>query len=231
MSNETNDTSYSLVQSILGALGVSRPRLKYQETLDLIAIQPLLPDLEKLTKLIEEKSYGANYSNIIFGYLIERLSDRNKGLRESSAYLLGRIGDSIVTPHLIARLQVEKQNNVKIRLIEALGMMKAKEARHLILNFLNDRNWKIRRSAIEALEEIGDPNIGNILIRILKNDKEPFVRAAVANIIGRNGSKQWNRELSEIFENERDEEVRLCIAEALNDLGDPRLLKLYLEED
>ncbi|MFX1252940.1 MAG: HEAT repeat domain-containing protein, partial [Promethearchaeota archaeon] len=227
MSNERNDSSYDLVQSILGALGVSRPRLRYQKTIDLIAIQPLLPDLRKLTELIEQKSYGENYSNIIFGYLIERLSDRNNDLRESSAYLVGRIGNSIVTPHLIARLQVEKQINVKIRLIEALGMLKAKEARPLILNSLNDRNWKIRRSAIEALEEIGDPNIGNILIKIVRNDKEPFVRAAAASVIGRNGSQQWNRELSEIFENERDEEVKLCIAEALNNLGNPRLLKIY----
>ncbi|MFX1533796.1 MAG: HEAT repeat domain-containing protein [Promethearchaeota archaeon] len=231
MSNEGNDSSYNLVQSILGALGVRRPGLKYQKTLDLIAIQPLLPDLEKLTELAEKNSYGGNYSNIIFGYLIERLSDRNKGLRESSAYLLGRIGDSTVTPELITRLQVEKQINVKIRLIEALGMLKAKEARHLILNSLKDRNWKIRRSAIEALEEIGDPNIGNILIKVLKNDKESFVRATAANAIGRNGSQQWNHELSEIFENERDEEVKLSIAEALNILGDHRLLNLYLQED
>ncbi|MFX0095272.1 MAG: HEAT repeat domain-containing protein [Candidatus Hodarchaeota archaeon] len=220
---------YDLIRSVLGALGVVKPDLKRRETVDLIAIQPLLPHLKKRINLIGSKNSNQIYLDFL-EFLLELLNDKSRHLRESSAYLLGWIADPTTTPYFIEKIQIEKQPGVRIRILEALGRLKAKEAIPVILKALDVKNWKVRRAAIEALEEINDLSVVSVLIKVLKNDKEANVRAAAASSIGKFGSRKWTFELNMAFEKEPDDEVKFCIAEALNILGEPQLLNSYLKE-
>jgi len=127
------------------------------------------------------------------------------------------IGAPAVEP-LIAAL---KDEDVRMRAVEALGKIGDPRAVEPLIAALKDQDERMRKWAAEALGQIGDPRAVEPLIAALK-DQDVRMRAVEA--LGKIGDPRAVEPLIAAL-NDRDERVRKWAAEALGKIGDPRAVE------
>lgn len=140
-------------------------------------IQELIQDLNDDDEFVQEEALGLLEirSEESLEPLIEALSTKgvNKNIKQSSAKLLGLIGDEKAIDTLIDTL---RDNNKLVRreASTALSKMGDKVVEPLI-NILDDDDWRVRGAAAWALGKIGDKRaIGPV--KSLLDDESGFVR-------------------------------------------------------
>jgi len=92
---------------------------------------------------------------------------------------------------------------------------------------LKDKDWWVRRAAVEALGKTGEPQALLALIQALR-DKDEDVRQAAAWALGKLGDRQAVPALLEVLKN-WDWQVRRAAAWALGEIGDPQAVPALIE--
>ena len=136
---------------------------------------------------------------------------------QNLAYILGRIGDASVVPHL-ARWARSEDERVRVEAARALGQIRAASAAAILCELLDDPESHVRQSAVWALSRSGDLTALSRLRTILfeskafrdrrAEEREDFFRtygrladdAAFAEMVERLGQRKfistgWNTEL------------------------------------
>ncbi|MCB9456308.1 MAG: HEAT repeat domain-containing protein [Anaerolineaceae bacterium] len=86
--------------------------------------------------------------------LIDALRDEHVGVRGAAANALGAIGDNSAVPYILPLL---KENNPQLKVWAAYALTKLGHDRFdLIVEPLGSKDVLVRRSAILALEQLGD---------------------------------------------------------------------------
>jgi len=100
-----------------------------------------------------------------FDVLVKGLSDQNAIVRERAARALGNLANKEAITSLIAVLSGEKDERVKIAIINALGVLKDKETVNVLFKELaSQEDLTYKNEVVIAIGEIGDPSALPVLI-------------------------------------------------------------------
>ncbi len=128
-----------------------------------------------LAKQTENKDFAA-----VPG-LIEALNHEDNRIRSAAAEVLGEIGDPSSVPHLLQIINHERDGNIRWKATGSLSKM-GEDAVPGLVEALQDEDWKVRRSACEALWSMGEPASVPGLIEALL-DRNDVVRQAAAGAL------------------------------------------------
>lgn len=103
--------------------------------------------------------------------VIKELEPYTKSKDEDIRYwvtiLLGRFGD-ISIPYL-AGLSTSRGKNIRFYAAKALGEVKSKKALPILIKLLEDKNWSVRKMAVQSIKNYGPPII-DFLVELLENN-------------------------------------------------------------
>jgi hypothetical protein len=108
--------------------------------------------------------------------LVEALSDEDARIRSAAVKVLGEIGDPDSVPHLLEVVNHERDGNIRWQATGALSKM-GEAAVPGLVKALRDDDWKVRRSACEALWGMGEPSSVPALVEA-SCDRNDVVRQA-----------------------------------------------------
>ncbi len=185
------------------------------ETLDPRAIPHLI-------KILGDKSWSvrknAAASIMKFGEaavhpIAEALGSNNEDIRYWATKILGELGGSGVEP----LLKMLKMENKDMRFFATLALAKTQDIRAIrqLINCFRDESWTIRKSAAEALEQIGEKAIEPLTIALSHEDKD--VRYWTTRVLGKIGAKSIQPVLKLLKDD--DTEVRQLSKKILANIG------------
>ncbi len=96
----------------------------------------------------------------------------------------------------------------------------------------NDRNARVRYSAVSQMDTLGGQDLQtalNLLRDRLLNDPEPDVQAAAADCLGALKLTETFEDLQQLYHNTPEWIVKFSIIATLGELGDPRAFELLKE--
>jgi HEAT repeat protein len=115
-----------------------------------------------------------------FPALVRGLSDPDDEVRGKAATALGRLGDRRAVNHLLEHLLTDPAPFVRVRIASTLGQFGGPEVIDRLVRALRDPAWWVRMRSVEALEQIGPPAEGPLLVALDDPDPQIRTRAAVA---------------------------------------------------
>ncbi len=121
---------------------------------------------------------------------------------------------------------------LKEQMILVLGGIGHERGRPVILEAVRGKERWLRLNAIEALAQIGEPNLARRFEELLKAEKDDWVVATLASIIGRVGNRDQIPLMVECLKH-RDARVRANSVESLGTLAGPECrdqLQPYLRD-
>ena len=148
-------------------------------------------------------------------YLLKRLDTvKDEELIEAILWTLSRIGSSEVLINLLRN----SDKKIVLEALDALGRRMNSESIEAIIPFLTHPDSEIRALATWALGKIRADKTYDLLINLLKKDKEPAVRANAAWAIGKYEKIESHPLLARALEHETDETVRYNLEDAISRL-------------
>lgn len=144
--------------------------------------------------------------------LIEALADFDKSVREQATLALSSIGKAAVEP--LAAAMKEPKWETRYRAAEALGRIADEKAVKPLIAALKDSRDHVRYMAAKGLRELGDSDALEPMIILLK-DENKYVRIMAVRALGAIGGKKVKSALAKALENERNEQVKETIIEAM----------------
>jgi len=144
--------------------------------------------------------------------LIEALADFDKSVREQATLALSSIGKAAVEP--LAAAMKEPKWETRYRAAEALGRIADEKAVKPLIVALKDNRDHVRYMAAKGLRELGDSDALEPMIILLK-DENKYVRIMAVRALGAIGGKKVKSALAKALENERNEQVKETIIEAM----------------
>ena len=151
--------------------------------------------------------------------------DKNQFVRWKCTQALGILGNQQGTNALIARLSDEDQN-VRAAAARSLGQIKAENAAGNLIGALKDESWLIRLNARQALLQMDEPAVEQ-LITALK-DKNSLIRWQSAWALGRIESEKAIEPLIETLADD-DWIVSDQAAVALTKINSQKVIELLAE--
>ena len=158
--------------------------------------------------------------------LIERLSDRNRYVRDSAVRALGRIRDSRSLPVLGELFRSPGQIGPGV-VYDALVTIGGEEAERIFAGALRSPLESVRVSSCFGVAALSDAESARSSLVPMLEDLSPAVRAAAAKSLGKIGGDQLPASLARAS---RDEEpiVRVAAIAALGHYDDPRAVELAM---
>lgn len=129
---------------------------------------------------------GAESSGVV-DVLVPVLGDKEPEVRRAAARVLASFETRPPVDALIARMEKEKKEPVRLGLLEAMRAGKYTALGEPVVEALEDRGWAVRRMAVLALAAGGDPAVVPV-IAPLGGDEEPAVRCAVLDSLAALGA-------------------------------------------
>ena len=115
---------------------------------------------------------------------VEKLQDRDGGIRASAAYALGYIGHESAIPHLVEALK-DRNWYTRSEVVKALGVIgRASVVPHL-LQACHDSNWAVRRQAEATLWTIQHEGVVPHLTKALQDPQLRRTAADALLVLGR----------------------------------------------
>jgi HEAT repeat protein len=169
--------------------------IKKMESLrDIVGLLELLdPTLSVVYRRASARALAALAPARVVTEMAARLADEpDRGVRQSLARGLGRLGDDRALPVLIQSLQ-DRDLEVCHEAALALSRFNSPAAYEALLAALarkeNREDWQVRRFAAQALGKLGDRRAVPALIARLR-DESDLVKPAVAEALGELGDPQ-----------------------------------------
>lgn len=129
---------------------------------------------------------------------------------------LGEVNDPKATELLIAAAN-DPDMAVRVKAIDTLGHMRAKEATPLLIQqlFMRDTDGATRRRILAALGKIGDPRATSPILDLLARNNDPNLRGNVIFALGDIGDRAALPALEKVAKNEQDPNLRGLAQEAI----------------
>jgi HEAT repeat protein len=152
-------------------------------------------------------------------YLLKKLETvKDEELIETILWTLSRIGSS----EILIKLLQNSNKKIVLEALDALGRRMSRERVEAIIPFLKHPDSEIRALATWALGKIRADKTYDLLVTLLKKDKEPSVRANAAWAIGKYEKIEAHPVLKRALEQETDETVRYNLEDAISRLQEVR---------
>lgn len=137
---------------------------------------------------------GDKYAIIPLTEVLKDVNEQSVYLKESAVFALGMIGDSKAVDPLVSILEtqkgiIDKFTFLKERAIEALSKINSNSDRvfKALKKSLNDESTQVRINAIEALSNLDNKEVPDLLYSCLSDPSEEVVKNAIIalfNILG-----------------------------------------------
>lgn len=188
--------------------------------------------------------------------LFKTLSHPHENCRKAAVAALGKMGVGDKNSHKILEMLADKQWQTRRAAAFALGAIADNKAVPVLVKALRDESAEVRKAAVSSLGKIGDSSAVPVLLESLKEgslphdsvllalgdikkpgtlptfykflkDRDPAVRAAAIEAIGKMGDQGAAPKLKQVLEEPGT--ARDKVIEALANLGDPHLSPLILK--
>ena len=122
--------------------------------------------------------------------LLDSLADaENAGKRNSATEALMRIGENAIAP-IIARLQIERDIDVRLSLVNLLGDLRNRDGFELLLNLLQgETDVNVASSIVSSIGKYRDPGSLPRLIALLRPDTDLWLKFHVIEALGEIGDR------------------------------------------
>lgn len=119
-------------------------------------IQKIISKLDDADIKVRGEAFSALVSNEnnISGALVNNLKSQNKNIRGYTALVIANRNDTNAISEIINLLD-DQSSMVKACALGALGFLNAKEAKEAIYDCLSDSNLEVRKSALQAIIDLG----------------------------------------------------------------------------
>ena len=138
-----------------------------------------------------------------------------------------------VTPDSIKQMLSSDDLGDRLRAVNQIRELEDTQvAFELIQTAVNDRNARVRYSAISQMDTLGGQNLETALTVLrdrLINDPEPDVQAAAADCLGALKLTESFDDLQQLYHNTSEWLVKFSIIATLGELGEPRSFDLLTE--
>ncbi len=148
--------------------------------------------------------------------LLDALSDEDVRLRTAACKALGDIGDGSAVTELLRVMVKDTDSNIRWQATGALGKI-GKAAVPGLCAALRDEDWKVRRSAAEALWSMHEPDAIPGLAEALV-DKNDVVRQAASGALEGMGAGAVSG-LIDVLKNTRDALIGRAVVDMLQKIG------------
>jgi len=157
--------------------------------------------------------------------LLDYLTDEDWWVRERVMDALAAMWKTGLTRYIVTYLQ-DEADTVRRFAIGALKRIKDPASLGaLVRTALDDSDWWVRETAVEAIAEIGDERAVPYLLSML--DKEPELHLVVIHALHQMGARDAAERVAELLRSE-DPDVRLAAVRCLDKFGD-RSVGLWLQ--
>lgn len=138
-----------------------------------------------------------------------------------------------VTPDSIQQMLSSDDLGDRLRAVNQIRELEDTQAAfELVQTAVNDRNARVRYSAISQMDTLGGQNLQTSLTVLrdrLINDPEPDVQAAAADCLGALKLTEAFDDLQQLYHNTSEWLVKFSIVATLGELGEPRSFDLLTE--
>lgn len=138
-----------------------------------------------------------------------------------------------VTPDSIKQMLSSDDLGDRLRAVNQIRELEDTQvAFELVQTAVNDRNARVRYSAISQMDTLGGQNLETSLTVLrdrLINDPEPDVQAAAADCLGALKLTEAFDDLQQLYHNTSEWLVKFSIVATLGELGEPRSFDLLTE--
>jgi twitching motility protein PilT len=110
------------------------------------------------------------------------LDDDDWWVRETAVEAIADIGDERAAPYLLSML--DKAPELHLAVIDALRMMRVREAAEPVAELLSAKEADVRFAAIRCLDTLGDRSVG-LWLKGCEKDEAPRVRLAARNLLAK----------------------------------------------
>ena len=125
--------------------------------------------------------------NKISDLLINSLGSQNKNIRGYVSLVLSNRNDSNAIPEII-KLTYDQSSMVRACALGALGHLKANEAKEVIYNCLFDSNLEVRKSALQAIIDLGY-SLPEDRIKEISKERDSELERLLVNVKRESGPK------------------------------------------
>lgn len=173
--------------------GTAEEKIKILDSLsstqDIEIIQKIISKLDDDDIQVRGEAFSALVlnENKISDLLINSLGSQNKNIRGYVSLVLSNRNDVNAIPEII-KLTHDQSSMVKACALGALGHLKAKEAEEEIYNCLYDSNLEVRKSALQAIIDLGY-SLSEEKIKEISNEKDPELERLLVNVKRNGGPK------------------------------------------
>lgn len=151
--------------------------------------------------------------------LISLLGDEDRFVRSRAAYALGIMGEQVIQP-LAEVLSTEKNPDLRLGAVMALGRIQADPATRLLIRATTDSSGDVRQEAMTALAATGREGLLVLLDALKFAEKREKIN--IIRVLGEIGSKDAIEPLMQLLET-ADADARPLIIQAIADLGGPEI--------
>src|SRR3989337_1878008 len=125
--------------------------------------------------------------NKISDLLINSLGSQNKNIRGYVSLVLSNRNDSNAIPEII-KLVYDQSSMVRSCALGALGHLKAEKAKEVIYNCLSDSNLEVKKSALQAIIDLGY-SLTEDRIKEISKEKDSELDRLLSNVKIESGPK------------------------------------------
>ena len=137
-----------------------------------------------------------------------------------------------VTPESVKQMLSSEDLGDRLRAVNQIRELEPAIAFDLVQTAINDRNARVRYSAVSQLDTLGGQDLSTALTVLrdrLFNDPEPDVQAAAADCLGALKLTEAFEDLQQLYHTTPEWLVKFSIIATLGELGDPRSFELLTE--
>ncbi|MEK6693285.1 MAG: HEAT repeat domain-containing protein [Nitrospirota bacterium] len=185
--------------SVRRASAIALGEIGYGKGVDSLII--LLKDDDSLVRVAAVRGLGELKNPYALPPLIELLDDKDLMVRVSAIEASGELGDRSALPSLFRLLEEDDPELRKTAIMaisrlflnQALTDDEARDLGHeisgVLLPFLSDRDWSVRKASLEALGKLpstgsfGGKNIREYIIKVSETDEDEGVRRTAMEIL------------------------------------------------
>lgn len=152
--------------------------------------------------------------------LVSLFNKSNADLKLNVITILGETGGNVAAKLLINALK-SKEWRIRIRAVRCLAKMKShKSVDPLINEVLCDKDPQVKKSALDALLEIGDKKAAPHVLALLKDD-DLLIRQKAVDCINQLGNSEIIPQVLELMR-DNDVNIRRCAVEIITKMKDPK---------
>jgi HEAT repeat protein len=180
-----------------------------------VAQAPFETDQQRPTRGLRDRYKGPQNTQKLSDN-VRKLQSEDADERLQAISGLGEMNDPKATDYLVASAN-DPDPRIRIKAIDTLGRIQAKEATPLLIQqlFMRDTDLGTKQRILVALGKIGDPRATNPIIDFMSRDLDPAVRGNAIFALGDIGDRAALPSLEALSKETQDPNLRGLALEAI----------------